>query len=251
MKLSSLRRLEKRVRKVTIHEASHGVAFWHMKEGAALIEIAREKTRHGGEVYGHCYEAKVWREKDRSNLGSMLDYSVGLLAGVAGEFVCGLHGGDPIAEREVNAYVATLLFGETSDYEKHFHLTLDMYRRFPEFRRAVGDGDFTDAAMEDAMEFLTPHRQSIEALADALTVKFWESGGKQGYLLSESIQEILGCTPSGMLSVQEAARLLGIHRKRVPQLPGVVTFSGVLRVPASLFEQQAAGEVKDADIPRG
>lgn len=241
MRSSSLRRkrLEKRVRQVTIHEASHAVAFWYLKEGASLIEIARDKARHGGEVYGHCYEAKDTGKKDRSGLGCRLDDSVGVLAGVAGEFVCGVHGGDPIKEREVNAYVSTVMFGETTDFQKHFHMMLEMYRLFPEFRRAVGDGDFTEEVLQDAMRFLEPHRAGIEAIADALTVKFWESGGKQGYLFSEDVEKIMGTAPSGMIGVVEAASRLGIHRKKVPALPGVVTFAGVVRVPASLCTKTA------------
>jgi len=123
---------------------------------------------------------------------------------------------------------------ETADLEAHFEIGVDLWRRFPEYRRAIGDLEHAEAGLIDAVHFLRPYREEIEKMAATLEEKFWASKDLYAVLFPEDVERIIGVPPSGMLSVPEAARLLGIHRKKVPALPGVVTFSGVHRVPASL-----------------
>ncbi len=233
MRPSSLRqkRLEREVLNIAIHEAGHAVADHFLRYGSELAAVERDPLKLGGALRGGCWVNRRWQELDTSDLGRRLDEGTCLLAGYAAEIVCGRLG-DYSIEDQCAAQVMTKI--ESTDLEKHFVLSTDLWRRFPEYRRAIGDYEHAENGLLDAVRFLQPYRGGIEKLAAMLAEKFWASRDGYGALFSEDIERIMGVPPSGMIGVQEAARLLGIHRKKVPTLPGVVTFSGVHRVPASL-----------------
>ena len=238
MRSSSLRqkRLERDVRRIALHECGHAVADHLLKYGVSVLAVEKARWKHGGQLQGWCYVSPRWKELDTSDLGRRLDEGIGVLGGLASEIVCGLLG-DYALEDQAATIVMTE--NESGDLEKHFHLTAGLWRRFPEYRRSTGDLEHAEAGLLDAVAFLRPYREKIEQLAALLAEKFWASKDGYGALFPEDVERIMGAPPSGMIGVQEAARLLGIHRKRIPALPGVVQFAGVCRVPASLCTKTA------------
>ena len=238
MRSLSLRKklLERDVRRIALHESGHAVANHLLRYGTSILAVEKARWKHGGQLQGWCYPALKWKRIDTSDLGRRLDEGICFLAGYATEIVCGLLG-----DYELEDQAATIVMteNESGDLEKHFRLTVDLWRRFPEFRRAIADYEPAEAGLLDAVRFLQPYRKEIEQLAALLAEKFWASKDGYGALFPEDVERIMGAPPSGMIGVQEAARLLGIHRKKVPALPGVVTFAGVYRVPASLCTKTA------------
>jgi len=230
MKLSSLqRRIGKRVHEICLHECGHAVANHLLRYGTYVLGVEKARWKHGGTLQGWCYGNPHW--KRTPDLGKLLDQGICHLAGYAAEILCGVLGDYDL---ETLAGGQVIFHDETADLEAHFEIGVDLWRRFPEYRRAIGDLEHAEAGLIDAVHFLRPYREEIEKMAATLEEKFWASKDLYAVLFPEDVERIIGVPPSGMLSVPEAARLLGIHRKKVPALPGVVTFSGVHRVPASL-----------------
>lgn len=235
---SSLRQklLEKRVRAVALHECGHAVANHLLRYGVSVLGVEKARWKHGGQLQGWCYASTRWKELDTSDLGRRLDEGICILGGLATEIVCGLLGD---YEPEDQAATLVMTENESGDLERHFHLSAGLWRRFPEYRRAIGDLEHAEAGLLDAVAFLQPYRKEIEQLAALLAEKFWASRDGYGALFPEDVEKVMGAPPSGMIGVQEAASRLGIHRKKVPALPGVVRLSGVYRVPLAICTKTA------------